>query len=113
MYFDDVLFEIVKMRVLPEKEGDKGVVRHVEIRWRLEAIEHARFFFFILGRQPRAKFYEGEFVYTFDSTGRIGEHRIQRIVPPPSRPILLLHSLGGRLRALWERRRVPELSPGI
>lgn len=120
MYFDDILFEITRLRVLPEKsplDENKGIVRHLEVRWRLQGTRHPPLVFGrILGlyTSGAVQHYEGDFLYTFDDEGRIGEHRIQRIVPPPSRRILWMHSLGGRLRAYWEeakRRRIPELTP--
>ncbi|KAI8149294.1 hypothetical protein BJV82DRAFT_494464, partial [Fennellomyces sp. T-0311] len=114
MYFDDIQFEITRLRVLPDKTYQKdeaNAVRHLEIRWRLDGVRHPSLFL----ASPE-RHYEGIFLYTFDDEGYIGEHRIQHIVPPPSRRILLLHSVGGRMRAYWEemkRRRVPELSPGM
>ena len=142
MYFDDIQMEITRLRVLPDgyrgndnnpsssssasstpsnkqKEGrnqdmkNPEVVRHLEIRWQLKGTRHPSFF---LGLAGPTKHYEGVFLYTFDQEGYIGEHRIEHIVPPPSRRILLLHSWGGRVRAYWEelkRRRVPELTPGM
>lgn len=137
-YFDDILFEITRMRVLPDSydvkdddmdspsssfdrtalrndhEQKKETVRHLEVRWRLEGTRHPSFL--LPGLVRPVQHYEGVFLYTFDHEGLIGEHRIQRIVPPPSRRILLIHSWGGRIRAYWEemkRRRVPELSPGV
>ncbi|CDH49066.1 predicted protein [Lichtheimia corymbifera JMRC:FSU:9682] len=108
LYFDDILFEITRLRVQPDQ---------LEIRWRLEGHRHPSLF---LGRMlglhttGPMRHYEGVFLYKFDSKGYINEHCIQHIVPPPSRRILFIHSLGGRLRAYWEemkKRRVPELSP--
>ncbi|KAG0170181.1 hypothetical protein DFQ28_002246 [Apophysomyces sp. BC1034] len=144
LYFDDILFEIVRMRVLPDRKNleeedeedpqmwmkvpysplrdvyaSKGVVRHLEIRWRLEGTCRPSLIWGrLLGLQSArpVRHVEGVFLYTFDTHGFIGEHRIQRIVPPPSRRVLLLHSFGGRLRAYWEalkQRREPELSPGM
>ncbi|KAI9490317.1 hypothetical protein BDB00DRAFT_837992 [Zychaea mexicana] len=138
MYFDDIQMEITRLRVLPDKQqqgfddddnsnspsprpsiddiknnNNKPTIRHLEIRWRLEGVRHPSFFLKLAGP---IKHYEGVFLYTFDQEGYIGEHRIEHIVPPPSRRILFVHSLGGRLRAYWEemkRRRVPELSPGL
>ncbi|KAI9252943.1 hypothetical protein BDA99DRAFT_520458 [Phascolomyces articulosus] len=144
MYFDDIQMEITRLRVLPDNYirpdvyGDAGddnntmipppsttkkidlnkiksaqVIRHLEIRWQLKGIRHPSYF---LGLAGPTKHYEGVFLYTFDQEGFIGEHRIEHIVPPPSRRILFVHSLGGRLRAYWEelkRRRVPELTPGM
>ena len=105
----------------PTEDKQKGtqdlknpeVIRHLEIRWQLKGTRHPSFF---LGLAGPTKHYEGVFLYTFDQEGYIGEHRIEHIVPPPSRRILLLHSMGGRVRAYWEelkRRRVPELTPGM
>ncbi|KAF7729011.1 hypothetical protein EC973_005042 [Apophysomyces ossiformis] len=143
LYFDDILFEIVRMRVLPDRKdadeedgnyqmwmkhsnsslkdahGNKGIVRHLEIRWRLEGTCRPSLIWGrLLGLQTTqpVRHVEGVFLYSFNTQGFIGEHRIQRIVPPPSRRVLLMHSFGGRLRAYWEalkQRREPELSPGI
>ncbi|KAI8369435.1 uncharacterized protein BYT42DRAFT_617459 [Radiomyces spectabilis] len=92
-------------------------VRYLQVRWRLEGVRRSSLG---LGRilglnaMGAVRHVEGVFLYTFDNQGYIGEHRIQRILPPPSRRILLLHSIGGRIRAYWEalkRRREPTLSP--
>ncbi|KAI9316246.1 hypothetical protein BX666DRAFT_1859388 [Dichotomocladium elegans] len=108
LYFDDILFEITRLRVMPDQ---------LELRWRLQGVKHPSLFMGrILGLYTTGptQFYEGIFLYKFDSKGYINEHRIEHIVPPPSRRILFIHSLGGRIRAYWEemkRRRLPELSP--
>lgn len=136
LYFDDILLEITRMRVLPndinvedddydmpgnlsfssieQAERDlkaKGVVKNLEVRWKLRGISNPTFF------QPeeRVRDIEGVFIYKFDNQGYIGEHRIQRIVPPPSRRVLLFHSLSVRLRSLfWENaRRPPVFNPGV
>ncbi|KAF1803220.1 hypothetical protein FB192DRAFT_1322523 [Mucor lusitanicus] len=141
MYFDDILLEITKMRVLPDDvkidddyddyddvsssssvvpyssihqaEQDiraRGIVKRLEVRWKLQGTKNATFF----QPEPRIRNIEGVFIYKFDQQGYIGEHRIQRIVPPPSRRVLLLHSLGVRLRSLfWENTKRPVLNPGF
>jgi hypothetical protein len=156
LYFDDVLCEITKMRVLSDDEPDvvdtidgggsngddlnctksivemskppakravhfssieqtekdikaRGIVKRLEVRWKLQGIKNATFFH----PQPNIRHIEGVFVYKFDNLGYIGEHRIQRIIPPPSRRVVYIHSLGVRLRSLfWENsRRSPVLNP--
>jgi hypothetical protein len=144
LYFDDILLEITKMRALPDSvniddldddddddilgaaatvvpfssisqaENDiksKGTVKRLEVRWRLQGTKHSTFF----RPEIRTRHIEGVFIYKFDHEGYIGEHRIQRIVPPPSKRVLLLHSLGVRLRSLfWENtKRSPVLNPGF
>ncbi|KAI8347588.1 hypothetical protein EDC96DRAFT_468029 [Choanephora cucurbitarum] len=132
MYFDDIQLEILKMKVLSEDDplsmdedmyGDtmfssihqaeddlksRGPVKRLEVRWKLEGSNHGHW----LRPQPSTRHIEGVFVYHFDEDGYIDEHRIQRIVPPPSKRVVLLHSLGVRLRSLfWERP--PVLNPGF
>ncbi|KAI8990974.1 hypothetical protein BDF20DRAFT_805503, partial [Mycotypha africana] len=128
IYFDDILLEITKMRDIPESEdidGDdylyssieqaerdllfKGTIRKLEVKWKMLGTKNATFF----NPQPRIRYIEGVFVYTFDDDGLIGEHRIQRIVPPPSRRVLWLHSWGVRLRSLFWEKRAPLLNPGF
>lgn len=141
LYFDDILLEVTKMRALPESaniddnddddilgtsstvipfssisqaENDiksKGTVKQLEVRWRLQGTKQGTFF----RPEIHTRHIEGVFIYKFDSEGYIGEHRIQRIVPPPSKRVLLLHSLGVRLRSLfWENtKRSPVLNPGF
>ncbi|KAI8050139.1 uncharacterized protein B0P05DRAFT_563233 [Gilbertella persicaria] len=128
MYFDDIQLEITKMRVLSDDttyidhdnmffssisqaENDlksKGIVKKLEVRWKMQGIKNATWFV-----ESRTRYIEGVFVYAFDHEGYIGEHRIQRIVPPPSRRVVLLHSLGVRLRSLFWERRPPVLNPGF
>ncbi|KAL0091462.1 hypothetical protein J3Q64DRAFT_1723832 [Phycomyces blakesleeanus] len=95
----------------------KGVVRSLEVRWRLQGTHRPSFGLNqLLGMNVDipVRHVEGVFVYAFDSEGFIGEHRIQRIVPPPSRRVLWVHSWGARLHAYLEAlRRRPELNPGI
>lgn len=162
LYFDDVLCEITKMRVLGDDEPDvdnldsniensedlnivssnndnaiksiptktiknttcfssieqtekdiksRGIVKRLEVRWKLQGKKNATF----LHPQPNIRHIEGVFIYKFDNMGYIGEHRIQRIIPPPSRRVVYIHSLGVRLRSLfWENsRRSPVLNPGF
>lgn len=151
LYFDDVLLEITKMRVLPDDEPDidtpdnyrddddngttslltspaavsqfssiedterdlkaKGIVKRLEVRWKMQGIKNATFFH----PQPNIRDIEGVFIYKFDHNGFIGEHRIQRIVPPPSKRVLYIHSMGVRLRSLfWDsNKRSPLLNPGF
>lgn len=145
LYFDDILLEITKMRVLPDDEPDidtlddddsnkmltsaspinrvssieqtekdlkaKGIVKRLEVRWKMQGIKNATFFH----PQPTIRDIEGVFIYKFDNQGYIGEHRIQRIVPPPSKSVLMIHSFGVRLRSIfWEsQKRSPVLHPGF
>ncbi|KAI9478155.1 MAG: hypothetical protein EXX96DRAFT_569763 [Benjaminiella poitrasii] len=134
LYFDTILLEITRMRVLPtdididnyddtdddfssfssidDMENDvksKGIVRCLEVRWKLRGTKNPTFF----QPEPRIRHIEGVFIYKFDHQGYIGEHRIQRIVPPPSRRVLLMHSLGVRLRSLFWEKRPPILNPGF
>ncbi|CEP14870.1 hypothetical protein [Parasitella parasitica] len=134
MYFDDILLEITKMRVLPDDvdiddsennsslipfssinqtEQDirsRGIVKRLEVRWKMQGTKNATFF----QPEPRIRHIEGVFVYKFDNQGYIGEHRIQRIVPPPSRRVLWIHSLGVRFRSIfWENTKRPVLNPGF
>ncbi|KAI7905936.1 uncharacterized protein BX663DRAFT_498178 [Cokeromyces recurvatus] len=132
LYFDHIKLEITKMRALPndttnddennenrasfssidEMENDiksKGSVQCLEVRWKLQGTKNPTFF----QPEPRIRHIEGVFIYKFDSQGYIGEHRIQRIVPPPSRKVLFMHSLGVRLRSLFWEKRPPVLNPGF
>ncbi|KAI9030787.1 hypothetical protein CLU79DRAFT_731487 [Phycomyces nitens] len=142
MYFDAIQFEITRMRVLPDAStsidskddqpwdpptdapdihplrdvlATKGVAKSLEVRWRLQATHRPSFGLnHLLGVEVPVRHVEGVFVYSFDDEGFIGEHRIQRIVPPPSRRVLWVHSWGARLHAYLETlRRRPELNPGI
>ncbi|KAI8363927.1 hypothetical protein BD560DRAFT_455463 [Blakeslea trispora] len=127
MYFNDIQLEITKMRVLTEEdpldedsytmfssvhqaENDlksRGPVKRLEVRWKLQGINHRSWL-----HEQSTRHIEGVFVYHFDQDGYIDEHRIQRIVPPPSKRVVLLHSLGVRFRSLfWERP--PVLNPGF
>ncbi|CEG84452.1 hypothetical protein RMATCC62417_18254 [Rhizopus microsporus] len=132
LYFDDISVEITKMRVLPnvpdihdlddqdlyfssirDAENDaraSGIVKRLEVRWRLEGKKRSLIF-----QHETTRHIEGVFIYKFDHLGYIGEHRIQTIIPPPSRRTLLLHSLGVRFRSLWwdQGKRSPVLDPGF
>ncbi|ORE07275.1 hypothetical protein BCV72DRAFT_249548 [Rhizopus microsporus var. microsporus] len=132
LYFDDISVEITKMRVLPnvpdihdlddqdlyfssirDAENDArapGIVKRLEVRWRLEGKKRSLIF-----QHETTRHIEGVFIYKFDHLGYIGEHRIQTIIPPPSRRTLLLHSLGVRFRSLWwdQGKRSPVLDPGF
>ncbi|KAI8886206.1 hypothetical protein K501DRAFT_331334 [Backusella circina FSU 941] len=135
LYFDDITVEITKMRVIPENEPDddpsslssmedhfstvreaerdakeRGIVKRLEVRWKMQGIKQATFW----NSSGTTRHIEGVFLYRFDHEGYIGEHRIQRIVPPPSRRVVLLHSFGVRLRSLlWDNKRTPVLNPGF
>ncbi|KAI8990085.1 hypothetical protein BDB01DRAFT_841917 [Pilobolus umbonatus] len=136
LYFSEMNVAITKMRVIPDNEPDididdrmlmtavhpyssikdaendtkeRGVVKRLEVRWKLEGKKTK-----LLQLSEEIRHMEGVFMYRFDSQGYISEHRIQRLVPPPSRNIILLHSLGVRLRTLWETgKRTPALTPGF
>ncbi|KAG1473169.1 hypothetical protein G6F56_001113 [Rhizopus delemar] len=120
------------MRVLPNDERDltsldndlrfssvrdtekdtraRGLIKKLEVRWKLEGKKNSLLF----GHETK-RHVEGVFIYKFDSLGYIKEHRIQRIVPPPSKRVLLLHSLGVRFRSIWwdQGKRSPVLNPGF
>ncbi|KAI9283139.1 hypothetical protein BY458DRAFT_495535 [Sporodiniella umbellata] len=133
MYFDNIDLSITRMRVLPndtpnppeylennlsfssvrdtEKDTQaKGLVKHLEVRWKLEGKKYSLIF-----NHQTVRHIEGVFIYRFDALGQIEEHRIQRIVPPPSKKVLLLHSLGVRFRSIWwdQQKRNPVLNPGF
>jgi hypothetical protein len=131
LYYDDILVQVTKMRVLGDDEPDvdttddslnmssvqqtendinaRGIVKRLQVNWKMQGIKNPTFF------QPEGsiRHIEGVFIYKFDHLGYIGEHRIQRIVPPPSRRVLLLHSFGVRLRTLFWEKRSPVLNPGF
>jgi hypothetical protein len=129
LYYDDITVEITKMRVIPEHEPDdsdetlnfstvrdaerdakeRGIVKRLEVRWKMQGIKNPSFW-----NGGATRHIEGVFLYRFNHEGYIGEHRIQRIVPPPSRRVVLLHSFGVRLRSLlWDNKRTPVLNPGF
>lgn len=135
-YYDDISVQLTAMKVLGDEpdimddlnqqedddlmssinqtENDlksKGVVKRLEVRWKMQGIKNPSFF----QSEQTVRHIEGVFIYKFDHLGYIGEHRIQRIVPPPSRRVLLLHSFGVRLRTMfWETgKRSPILNPGF
>ncbi|GAA5813832.1 hypothetical protein MFLAVUS_007319 [Mucor flavus] len=132
-YYDDILLEVTRMRVLGDEpditdelddadlmssiqqtESDikqKGIVKRLEVKWKMQGIKNPSFF----QSEQTVRHIEGVFIYKFDHLGYIGEHRIQRIVPPPSRRVLLLHSFGVRLRTMfWETGKPsPILNPGF
>jgi hypothetical protein len=108
LYYRDVTFEILNLRVMDDSDH---IPTRLQVRWQLEGISRASAAL-SSGTVVKSTF-EGVFQYTFDASGDISEHRIESITPAPSRRVIFLHGLGGRMRAWWERRRLPELSPGM
>ncbi|KAH8554637.1 hypothetical protein BGW37DRAFT_480509 [Umbelopsis sp. PMI_123] len=108
LYYRDITFEILNMRVMDDTEQ---APTRLQVRWQLEGLSRASAAM-STGAVTKSTF-EGVFQYTFDAAGYISEHQIESINPAPSRRVIFLHGIGGRLRAWWERRRLPELSPGM
>ncbi|KAG2203100.1 hypothetical protein INT47_004907 [Mucor saturninus] len=134
LYYDDIQVQVTKMRVLGDDEDlhddddddsmsmssiqetesdmkERGIVKRLQVNWKMQGIKHPSPL--LLQPVERVRHIEGVFIYKFDHLGFIREHRIQRIVPPPSRRVLLLHSLSVRLRALFWEKRSPVLNPGF
>ncbi|OZJ03564.1 hypothetical protein BZG36_03095 [Bifiguratus adelaidae] len=96
------------------KSSDK-IVR-LYVRWKLEATPRTLLLLPDTSSTPslpqNRSQYEGLFLYKFDQHGHVCEHRIESVVPSPSRRALTLHGLGSlwwRLRGALTRRRQPEL----
>lgn len=135
LYYDDIQVQVTKMRVLGHDEPDvdleeddsmmmmssiqqtesdmkeRGIVKRLQVNWKMQGIKHPNPF--LLQPVERVRHIEGVFIYKFDHLGFIAEHRIQRIVPPPSRRVLLLHSLSVRFRSMFWEKRSPVLNPGF
>jgi hypothetical protein len=108
LYYRDITLEILNMRVM---DDTKQAPTRLQVRWQLEGLSRASAVM-SSGAVTKSTF-EGVFQYTFDASGDISEHRIESINPAPSRRVIFLHGIGGRIRAWWEGRRIPELSPGM
>ncbi|KAG2188517.1 hypothetical protein INT44_001271 [Umbelopsis vinacea] len=106
LYYRDITFEVLNMRVM---DDTKQAPTRLQVRWQLEGLSRASAVM-SSGAVTKSTF-EGVFQYTFDASGDISEHRIESINPAPSRRVIFLHGIGGRIRAWWEGRRIPELSP--
>lgn len=108
LYYRDISLELLNLRVMDDSDR---IPTRLQVRWQLEGIPRTSA---IMSTGAVVKStYEGVFEYSFNAAGDIIEHRIESITPAPSRRVIFLHGIGGRLRAWWERRRLPELSPGI
>ncbi|RUS34430.1 hypothetical protein BC938DRAFT_480494 [Jimgerdemannia flammicorona] len=84
---------------------------HLYVRWTLEGTPRTNLLFSLPSTPIRRSTYQGIFTYRFDRTGRIAEHRIERVVPAPSRRAVFLHGFGSwfwRARSWWEQRRQRE-----
>ncbi|ORX58019.1 hypothetical protein DM01DRAFT_1333698 [Hesseltinella vesiculosa] len=109
---DSTKGHLVKYGGAQAQDRPSARVRSLEIRWQMLARPRS---FFSHAHEKPTKHVEGVFIYTFDDQGYISEHKIQHIVPSPSRRILLLHSYGSKVRAFLEsmKRREPVLRPGL
>ncbi|KAL1918734.1 uncharacterized protein VTP21DRAFT_2756 [Calcarisporiella thermophila] len=98
LYFSDIRFDILSMR----EDGPE----RLHIRWVLEGTP--RSLLRLSGSNTRST-YEGVFLYKFDTRGLIYEHRLESIVPAPSRRAVLFHGVTGwlwwRLRYAWQAQR--------
>jgi hypothetical protein len=89
LYYRDISLELLNLRVMDDSDR---IPTRLQVRWQLEGV-------------PRTS--------AMLSSGSVAKSTYEGITPAPSRRVIFLHGIGGRLRAWWERRRLPELSPGI